>query len=466
MRILHVVTLVDDRASYGGAVTVAVNQCLELRARGHDARLAGGWQGAGRPPGLVEGVPADVFRVHPLVPATGFSTLFSPALLRWVRDNASSFDAVHLHLDRELIPLSVGAVLARTSTPYVVQTHGSLAPSRGLRARLLDPRLTKDALLAARRIFVTTPDEGDDVARLSGSAERISLLRSGVVLPERVPAIRHAGPADVLFLGRLRPGRKVMAFARAAERLLADGVDAAFTVVGPDGGDLRRLRRFIAERPALEGRLRYDGALPHALAVERLRRADLYVLPSVEGQSCPMSLLEAIAAGVPSICTTDCGLAGTLAREHAALVTNPTDDAIFGAMRRLLVDRTARARLSAQAAATAASVFSMAAVAEVLEKEYSLRVRVAARAGEDIAGARRLRPPRGVRVPRGAGLDRGEHIERGAGRHRRGRRDRKADGGQGGRGTLVDLDLLPPRQITLPSGAAVIDLEQHLHRGC
>jgi hypothetical protein len=85
-----------------------------------------------------------------------------------------------------------------------------------------------------------------------------------------------------------------------------------------------------------------------------------------------MSLLEAMASGVASICTTECGLAGTLAREGAALVANPSDDAIYGAMRRLLVDRAARARIAAAAAATAASVFSMAAVAEVLEEEYAL----------------------------------------------------------------------------------------------
>jgi hypothetical protein len=84
---------------------------------------------------------------------------------------------------------------------------------------------------------------------------------------------------------------------------------------------------------------------------------------------------------VPSICTTVCGLAGTLAREGAAIVANPTDDALYGAIRRLLTDRPGRARLSARAAATAASAFSMTAVAEVLEEEYGTRDLRAARTG-------------------------------------------------------------------------------------
>jgi glycosyltransferase involved in cell wall biosynthesis len=372
MRILHVVTLVDDQASYGGAVTVAVNQCIELRRRGHDASIAAGWGGTGTPPAQLEGVPAHLFRAHPVAPGMGFSALFSSSLVHWVSDHATSFDVAHLHLARDLVPLSVAAVLQRAQVPYVVQTHGALRPDRGLRTRLVDQRMTRRTLLSARHVFVLTPDERDAVARIAGATEGISLLRSGIVLPERVPATSDEGPADVLFLGRLQPSRRVMAFAAAAERLVTDGVEATFSVVGPDGGDLKTLRRFIADRPELAGRLRYEGALPHDQAVDRLRHADLYVLPSVEDQPAPMSLLEAMASGVASICTTECGLAGTLAREGAALVANPSDDAIYGAMRRLLVDRVARARISAAAAATAASVFSMAAVAEVLEEEYAL----------------------------------------------------------------------------------------------
>lgn len=366
MRILQVVTLVDDQASYGGMVTIAVNQCLELRRRGHDARIIGGWRGNGRPPTQLEGVPAHLFRIRAIIPGMRFSL----ALVRWVRDHAHSFDMAHLHLARHLVPLSVAVVLQREGIPYVVQAHGTLQPAPGPRARFLDRRMTRQTLLAARHVFVRSPDERDALARIAGTAEGISLLHNGVMLPERVPASDLEGPADVLFLGRLQPDRRVMAFARAAERLVTDGVDATFSVVGPDGGDLRTLLRFIAERPDLAGRLRYEGVLPHDRAVKRLRRADLYVLPSVEDQAYPMSLLEAMAAGVASICTTECGLAGTLARERAAIVANPTVDAIYGAMRRLLINRPARARISARAAATAASVFSIATVAETLEREY------------------------------------------------------------------------------------------------
>jgi glycosyltransferase involved in cell wall biosynthesis len=386
MRILHIVTLVDDEGSHGGAFAVTVNQCIELRRRGHDARIAGGWRGSGPAPTRLEGVPAHLFRVRPVAPGLGFSGLVSPALLRWVHHHATSFDIAHLHLARDLVPLSIAGLLQRLEVPYVVQAHRALTPGAGLLCRVLDHRMTRRALLSARHIFADTIDERDAIARVSGTSDNISLLRNGVVLPDRVLVTDDDGPADVLFLGRLAPGRRVMAFAGAAERLIADGVAARFTVVGPDGGDLKQLRRFIATRPHLHDRLRYEGALPHERALERLRRADLYVLPSIDGQAYPMSLLEAMAAGVPSICTTACGLAGILARERAAIVANPTDDAIYGAMRRILTDRAARARLSGRAAATAASAFSMTSVAEVLEEEYGIRRVDAAGAGRPACG--------------------------------------------------------------------------------
>jgi len=374
MRVLHVVTVVDDDGSAGGALAVAVNQCIELRRRGQDARIAGGWGGSGPAPTQLEGVPVHLFRARRMVPGLGGSGLFSPALLRWVRSRAAGFDVVHLHLARDLILLAVAGRLQRLAVPYVVQTHGALNPrpggAGGAPDRLVDRWMTRRALLSARHVFAASLEERDGIARVSGSPGNISLLPGGVVLPDRVPVTDHDGPSDVLFLGRLQPNRRVMAFAAAAERLVRDGLDATFTVIGPDGGDLRELRRFLAAHPHLADRLRYDGALPHHLAVARLRRADLYVLPSVDGQAYPVSLLEAMAAGVPSICTTECSLAGVLAREHAAIVANPTDDALYGAMRRILTDRGARARLAAAAVTTAASEFSMAPVAEVLEEEY------------------------------------------------------------------------------------------------
>ena len=85
MRILHVVTLVDDASSYGGPLTVAVNQCRELRRRGHDARILAGWSGRGTPPDELEGVPAQLFPVRSVVPGMRFSGLFSPALVAWLR---------------------------------------------------------------------------------------------------------------------------------------------------------------------------------------------------------------------------------------------------------------------------------------------------------------------------------------------------------------------------------------------
>src|SRR4051812_45446721 len=135
MRILHVVTLVDDRSSYGGPLTVAVNQCRELRRLGHDARILAGWAGLGNPPIELEGVPAHLFRVRSVVPGMRFSGLLSLSMLTWLHRNATTFDVAHLHAARDLVPLAAGTLLRKAGVPYATQTHGMVLPDRRASAR-------------------------------------------------------------------------------------------------------------------------------------------------------------------------------------------------------------------------------------------------------------------------------------------------------------------------------------------
>ena len=50
MRVLEIIPLVSDEGSFGGPLTVAVNQASALAERGHETVLAAGWAGSGEPP--------------------------------------------------------------------------------------------------------------------------------------------------------------------------------------------------------------------------------------------------------------------------------------------------------------------------------------------------------------------------------------------------------------------------------
>jgi glycosyltransferase involved in cell wall biosynthesis len=346
VKILHVVTVVDDARSYGGPLTVAVNQCRELLRRGHDARILAGWRGSGLAPTELEGVPAHLFRVRRAVPGMRFSGLVSVPLFAWLRRNAATFDVAHLHLARDLVPLGAGVILDRARTPYVTQTHGMVVPDRRPHARAIDRLATLDVLRRARTRFVLTDAEEAGLDELLGRPGTTQRLANGVETPQvrRVPR----EPLDVLFMARLHPRKRVMDFAAAAETLIAEGHDATFSVVGPDDGDLPRLVQFMAARPQLRGRLRYEGALPHDKAMSRLAEAGIYVLPSID-EPFPMTLLEALSLGVPSVCTTSCGIASDLIADGAAVVTDPGPVALRLVLRRLLESSPDRDGLSESA---------------------------------------------------------------------------------------------------------------------
>jgi glycosyltransferase involved in cell wall biosynthesis len=372
MRILHVVSMVDDHASYGGPLTVAINQCRELRRRGHDARLAAGWGGEGPAPKQVDGVPAHLAPIRRIVPGVRFTGVVAPDLLSWLRTRGASFDAAHLHLTRDLIPLMAGFWLRRAEVPYVTQTHGMVLPDVRMRSKALDRTLTLRVLRDAKRRFVLTGEEEKSINDLAGplTTER---LPNGLAVyddddPLTVP--RQPGQSlNVLFMGRLDPSERVLDFARAAAELIAEGSDAVFSVAGPAGPELPALQAFIRADRQLRGRLVYEGPLLREESMERLARADVYVAPSATA-ACPMPLLEALAAATPSIVTTGCGIAAELDDAGAALVVAPGAATLAQGMRMLLSSQRHRVALSACAPGVVRSQFSMSPVAEQLIRAY------------------------------------------------------------------------------------------------
>jgi glycosyltransferase involved in cell wall biosynthesis len=364
---------VDDQMGSGGPLTVALNQCAELRRRGHDAQLLAGWRGEGLPPTVLEGVPAHLLRVGGRGQARPTGTAaarFTARLTTWLRHNASTFDLVHIHLSRELVPLLTASLVERAGLPCVIQTHGDLSPAQSGWDRLADHTLTVPALRAASCRLAIDPAERDAVAALIGSHEAIHLLPDGVPAgPNR--AERTSGPLDVVTVGRLHPDKEILTFARAASAALELGLDATFSVIGPDEGELAALEQLIATEEHLHGRLRYEGALAHEQVLDRLARADLFVLPAADGAR-SMALLEALAAGVPSICTSDCRNALTLRARQAAMVTRPNEFALAQAIVRLADDVEERIDLGRRGRLFAALAFDMGAVADALEEQYAL----------------------------------------------------------------------------------------------
>jgi glycosyltransferase involved in cell wall biosynthesis len=101
-----------------------------------------------------------------------------------------------------------------------------------------------------------------------------------------------------------------------------------------------------------------------------MRRASFYVLPSVN-EPFPMSVLEAMAVGLPLILTESCGLADVVKSSGSGIIVDESKRGLVDAMRSLIVDPLLRKKMGIAAQRTAGELFSMDAVGRQLLGIYA-----------------------------------------------------------------------------------------------
>jgi len=363
MRILHVVTLLSPDGAYGGPVSVALNQGGELMKRGHDVTIVAATRGYGAAPEELNGVPVRVFPARTLVPGISFAGLAAPALNRWFRRCAGQFDVVHIHFDRDLVVIPIALAARRRHLPYVLQTHGMVVPSKRPLAAPVDAAWTRKVLRSAGAVFYLNPRERAQLIAVAGRDLRLQPLSNGV--PEYPTAAPPAGPPEVLFAARMHPRKRPVAFVEMAKALLDAGLDARFTLIGPDEGEGPALRAALAG----QARITWEGALPHSAMPARMASASVYVLPSVR-EPYPMSVLEAMSVGLPVVVSEDCGLAHLVERTDCGVVVEPEVPALAAAVESILADPLLARAMSGRARDTVRTELCMAEVGDRLVDSY------------------------------------------------------------------------------------------------
>ena len=100
--------------------------------------------------------------------------------------------------------------------------------------------------------------------------------------------------------------------------------------------------------------------IPRPELLARLQRASLVVVPSFM-ESCPYSLIEAMALGKPIVASSVPGIRDMVVDGESALLVPPGDPkALASAMERILADEALGHRIGAAAADRARERFSLA----------------------------------------------------------------------------------------------------------
>ena len=161
-------------------------------------------------------------------------------------------------------------------------------------------------------------------------------------------------------------------FIEAARQILAKRDDVTFIIVG-EGPEEQPIRRLI-EQLGLTAQIRMLGFRDDLLNV--FRSLDVFVIPSVEGDTIPQVLMQALAMGLPVVSTTVGSIPDVVIEGETGFVVAPRDaQALADRVLPLLDDAGLRARIGANGRALVERSYSIDKMLDRMEAVYQSLVR-------------------------------------------------------------------------------------------
>ena len=272
----------------------------------------------------------------------------------WRLYRRESPDLVHHVALKPVILGASAAWLARVpSQVNAVAGLGWLFTSSGRAVRMVRPlvrwMLARLLNQSHSLTIVQNPEDKDLLERSGVLSARLRLIRgAGVDVQTFYPVSPPPGPVCIVLASRMLWDKGVGEFVEAARRLIYEGVNARFVLVGdPDPANPSSVPESTLRDWHGQHGVEWWGRRQDMPAV--LQAAHIACLPSFYGEGLPKSLLEAAACGLPIVTTNapGCrevvvdGLNGLLVPVHDAA-------ALAAALRKLIDDSELRRRMGEQ----------------------------------------------------------------------------------------------------------------------
>ena len=137
-----------------------------------------------------------------------------------------------------------------------------------------------------------------------------------------------------------------------------------------DGPERAAVEKKISEL-GLIGKVKLLGYMRGKEKAQALLNADIFVLPTYYREGCPISLLEAMAAGLPVITTAVAGIPDIVTDEkNGILLTSHTPDAIEHGIEKMLENESTRKKIGELNRKTAWENYESRAVTSKIEQIY------------------------------------------------------------------------------------------------
>ena len=286
----------------GGVAENVMRLALGLGSHGWEIRVAGPRRSTVYPALERAGIP--IARI-PLERGYGHPLRDAGALGGLLRILARGrFDLVHAHSARAGVLARTAAALTSTAVVYSPHCFPFVGPWRLPRRQFATAVERMLGPLTDAIICVAEEERSLALGHRLVASERLHVVHNGCepcdedLAPDpELEAFSGEGPLAAC-LTVLRPQKAVHVFVEAAALVLEHMPEARLAVIGD--GDLREPLERRAAELALGPRLRFLPFRPPAS--RQLRSIDVFVLPSA-WEAFPISVLEAMACGVPQVAT-------------------------------------------------------------------------------------------------------------------------------------------------------------------
>lgn len=282
--------------------------------------------------------------------------LYSLAQFLWLLMRGK-VGAVHVHVAshasfwRKCIFMLLARAMRR---PVIFHLHGGgFAHFYQHESSALARYLIRYLLNSAQTIIVLSSQWSQWVRSISCNP-RVYVIANPVLVKPLSASQRIREPI-LLFLGRLEQAKGIVDLLEAIAPLCREF--PALKLVCGGQGDMAGLRKKVASLD-LDEHVDLLGWIDGAVKQNWLERAMIFVLPSyIEGL--PMSLLEAMAAGLPIVTTPIGGIPDAITHGNEGLLVAPGDiGALRAALRSVLANAELRTMLSDAAYAKVKKTFS------------------------------------------------------------------------------------------------------------
>ncbi len=187
------------------------------------------------------------------------------------------------------------------------------------KAGALEKQMIKFALRNADVVIALSSNCSKMIANIEPLAPIKILLNTVNVNDYQVDNREVHDPVTVLLLGRLEYRKGIHVILKAIE-ILADK-NICFVLAGD--GDVEGTRKFVEDNN-FEEKVSVPGWISGDQKLTLLKEADIYILPSYQ-EGLPISILEAISAGLPIISTPVGGIPDAVADGENGYLIEPGD---------------------------------------------------------------------------------------------------------------------------------------------